>query len=131
MELQSNAMIARIKAREKMLSHIDPINGERLRGLKLHNTQASKRKTTWADRELENISKINNGNAMRTMMSTKHPRGWLWSDKGLRVGNKVRCVQALSSTLPTMINNTRGHTDMEEKHCRKCRSEAEDGQHFI
>ena len=28
------------------------------------------------------------------MMSTKHPRGWLWSDIGLRVGNKVRCVQA-------------------------------------
>ena len=66
MELQSNAMIARKKASEKMLlsndktsqvmaSEIDPINGEQLEGLRLHNVQANKRKTTWAYRDL-NIS---------------------------------------------------------------------------
>ena len=66
MELQSNAMIARKKASEKMLlsndktsqvmaSEIDPINGEQLEGLRLHNVQANKRKTTWAYGDL-NIS---------------------------------------------------------------------------
>ena len=126
MELQLNAMIARKKASKKMLlsndkisqivaSEINPINGECLEGLKLQNAQANKRKTTWTDRKLANISKINNRHAIRTMILIKHPRDWLWSEKGLRVWNKVRCVQALLSTLPTMINKTRGCMDMEEK----------------
>ena len=83
----------------------------------MHNILANKRKTTWAERSLENLTKINNGKAIRTMMPTKHPTGWLWSDKGLRVGNKVRCVQALSSTLPTMINKTKACRSLEEKRC--------------
>ena len=100
MELQCNTMIAWKKASEKMLlshdkvaqtvaSEVDPINGKRLEGLQLHTIQVSKRKTTWINRRLQNISNINNGKAIRTMMSTKHPRGWLWSDIVLRVGNKV------------------------------------------
>ena len=53
--LQSNAMIARKKASEKMLlsndkisevvaPEINPVNGERLEGLKLHDIQTNKRK---------------------------------------------------------------------------------------
>ena len=135
-------MIARKKASEKMLpssdkisqtvaSEIDPMNDERLEGLRLHNLQPNKRKTTWAERRFENLAKINNGKAIGTMVLTKYPRGLLWSDKGLTVRNKVRCVQTLSSTLPTMINKTRGRTDLEEKRCRRCRKEVEDDQHIL
>ena len=64
------------------------------------------------------------------MMLTEHPRGWLWSDWGLlRVRNKVRCIQTLSSTLPTMINKTRRRADLEEKRCRRCRKEIGDSKH--
>ena len=64
------------------------------------------------------------------MIPSKHPRDWLWSDRGLKVGNKIRCIQALSSTLPTKINKTRGRTDMEEKKCRQCHLEIENDQHI-
>ena len=74
-ELQSNTVIARKKASEKMLlssdkisqtvaSEIDPMNDERLEGLRLHNLQPNKRKTTWAERRFENLAKINNGKAI-------------------------------------------------------------------
>ena len=100
-------------------------------GLRLHNILANKRKTTWVERSLENLTNINNGKAIRTMMSTKHPTGWLWSDKRLRVGNKVRCIQALSSTLPTMINKTKACRALEEKRCWRCHKETEDVQHIL
>ena len=111
------------KISQTVIFEIDPINGERLETLRLHNLQANKRKTTWAERRFENLAKINDKNAIRTMMLTKHPRGWLWSEKGLRVRNKVRCVQTLSSTLPRMVSKTRGCTDLEEKQCRRCHKE--------
>lgn len=56
------------------------------------------------------------------MMKFKHTRDWLCLDRGLRTGNKVECIQVLSSTLPTMVNKTRGCTDMIEERCRKCRT---------
>ena len=62
------------------------------------------------------------------MKANKHLRGWLWSDKGLTTRNKVRCVQASSSTLPTMINKTQGCRDLDEKKCYECRKEIEDNQ---
>ena len=135
-------MIARRKVSEKMLlsddkisqivaAEIDPLNGERLEELRLQNIQSSQRKTEWIKRRQEKLSKINNGRAIMTMMKTKYPKEWLWSDRGLKVGNKIRCIQALSSTLPTMINKTRGRSDMEEKRCRQCCSETEDGQHIL
>ena len=139
MEWQSTAMIARKKASEKMLlsddtisqtitTKIDPRNGERLEGLRLHNMQPSQRHAEWIKRREENLNKVNNGRATRTMMQSKHPQDWLWSDRGLKVGNKIRCIQAHSSTLPTKINKTRGRTDMEEKKCRQCHLEIGDDQ---
>ena len=135
-------MIARKKASEKMLlsddtisqaiaTEIDPRNGERLERLRLHNVQPNQRHGEWTKRREERLSKINNGRAIRTMMQSKHPRDWLWSDRGLKVGNKIRCIQALSSTLPIKINKTRGRTDMEEKKCRKCHLKIEDDQHIL
>ena len=65
------------------------------------------------------------------MMLTKHLRGWLWWDRALGVGNKVGYAQALSSTPPTRINKKSGQTDVEEKHCQRCRSEIEDDHHIL
>ena len=88
------------KISQTVIFEIDPINGERLETLRLHNLQANKRKTTWAERRFENLAKINDKNAIRTMMLTKHPRGWLWSEKGIesQKQSKVRPDPIINST---------------------------------
>ena len=111
-------MIAQKKASEKMLlsddmvsetvaTEIDPWNDKCLEGLQLHNMQSSQRHTEWIRRRQERLSKISNRRAITAMMQSKHFRDWLWSNRDLRVGSKIRCIQALPSTLPTKINKTR------------------------
>lgn len=65
-----------------------------------------------------------------TMMESKHSKEWLWSDRVLKVGNKIRCIQALSSTLQFLINKPRGRNNMEENRCQ-CRCEIEDDQQIL
>ena len=72
----------------------------------LQSTQGNQTKSAWSKRKLDDLKGINNSKAIRTMMATKHHRGWLCSDKGVKTRNKVRCIQALSSTVQTMINKT-------------------------
>ena len=99
-ELQSTVMLARKRASEKMLKsddslaqavavEIDPVNGDCLERLRLHNINTSQRKTEWANRRLNRLQKINNGRAITTMTKSKHTRDWLWSDRGLKTRNKV------------------------------------------
>ena len=41
------------------------------------------------------------------MFKSKISRDWLWMDCRLSLGNKIRCIQALSNTTPNQINKMR------------------------
>ena len=57
-------------------------------------------------------------------------RDWIWTKRGLKVGDKIRTIQALSCTLPTKINKTRGNSDISVKRCKYGKS-IEDDTHIL
>ena len=95
------------------------------------NVDKSSNKGEEAMKKLENqIKTQNNGKALLTAMHkrSKHKRSWLWTK---RVKNRRKVARvALSWTLPTKVNNTRGCNDMNMKKCKKCRqNKIEDDAH--
>lgn len=85
---------------------ITPLNEDRLRRL---NLQSINNKKEAAMKTLEaQIEQQNNRKALMTEMRSKRKRSWLWTKRGLTPGNKLRYIQALSGTLPTKVNKTRG-----------------------
>ena len=51
-------------------------------------------------------------------------RDWLWNDRGLAPGDKIRNMQVLSNTTPNQIDKMR-------RRCRQCHEELEDDQHIL
>ena len=97
---------------------ITPLNDERLVRLNLQNIN-NKRETVMKHLETQ-IERQNIGKALMTMIRSKHKRSWLWTKRGLTPGNKLRYMQALSGTLPTKINKTRGKADQETRlYCKE------------
>ena len=66
------------------------------------------------------VKQQNNGTFITTLFKTKTTRTLLWTKRGLMVGDKIRAIQALSCTLSTKVNKTRGNSDMALKKC-KCK----------
>ena len=64
------------------------------------------------------------------MTKSKVKRDWLWSNQGLKVGDKMRAIQALSNTLPMNVNKTQGNPDMNIKKYQ-CRNNIEDDAHIL
>ena len=82
---------------------IDPINRERL--------------SSRCQRE-DRLYNQNNGHFIITTFGSNMTRDWIWTKCGLKVGDKIRAIQALSCTLPTKINKTRGNADISVKRCK-------------
>ena len=109
---------------------ITPLNDQRLVRLNLQNIN-NKREAVMKHLETQ-IERQNNGKALMTMIRSKHKRSWLWTKRGLTPGNKLRYMQALSGTLPTKINKTRGKADPNTKKCKRCNSnKIEDHAHIL
>lgn len=140
-DLTTTTMISRCKATRKMkvstdpvaratADELEPLDEERLTRLNLINEPNMKE--AHMKRLEEQLEKQNNGRAIVTAMSTIHRRTWLWTGRGLKPGNKIRLIQALSSTLPTKVNKTRGNPDRRAKICTRCkRNEIEDDSHIL
>ena len=64
------------------------------------------------------IERQNNGRFMVTTFTSKTSRDWLWTKRGLKVGDKIRAIQALSCSLPTKVNKTRGNPNLTVKRCK-------------
>ena len=64
---------------------IDPINGERLRRLKINSTTTAKEEIH-RQRE-ERIYNQNNGHSIITTFGSKMRRDWIWTKHGLKVGD--------------------------------------------
>ena len=64
------------------------------------------------------------------MTKSKVKRDWLWSNQGLKVGDKMRAIQALSNTLTMNVNKTQGNPDMNIKKYQ-CRNNIEDDAHIL
>lgn len=62
---------------------------------------------------------------------SKVSRDWIWTDRGLKPGDKIRCLQAFSNTTPNIINKTRGESDMQLRKCRQCKEELDDDKHIL
>lgn len=70
---------------------------ERLVRLGLQNID--NKKEGMMKRRVKTLEKQNNGKALTTMLSSKHKRSWLWLQRRLTPGNKIRLIQAPSGTL--------------------------------
>ena len=138
-DLVTTTMISTSKASTKMKTSTDrivrytfdlitPLNDKRLVRLDLRNNQ----KKEEVRKPLEkNIEFQNNGKALMTAIQSKHECSWLRTKRGLTLGNKLKLIQALSVTLPTKINKTRGIKDLNVKRCSRCRSmKIEDGRTY-
>ena len=125
----------KMKTLNDMIAHytgdiITPLNEDRLRRL---NLQSINNKKEAAMKMLEaQIEQQNNRKALMTEMRSKRKRSWLWTKRGLTPGNKLRYIQALSGTLPTKVNKTRGMNDLNMKKCKRCKSnKVEDDTHIL
>ena len=107
---------------------IDPINGERLQRLSIINTSTAKKEVR--RQRKERLSKQNNGHLIVTTFASKTSKDWIWTKRGLKVGYKIRAIQALSCSLLTKVNKTRGNKDLSAKQC-KCRKSIENDAHIL
>ena len=85
--------------------------------------------------DVENKTKvrnITNGEALLTMVDANTTkRNWMWRSGNLATGEKIQCWRALSGTIPTKINKTRGNADQSRKKCRWCKQTAETDMHIL
>ena len=127
---KASTMVSEDNAAQFAGERINPTNEERL--IKLNLLQYGNKKEEIMKRYEQDIITQNNGRARLTMINSRHKRSWLWNERGLKPGNKLRLIQALSGTLPTMVNKTRGRDNLEEKKCKRCKSGAtEDDAHIL
>ena len=132
-DLTTIVMASRTKATTKMMTskdaaaqftgeQLNPTNEERL--IRLNLLQYTNKKEETMKRYEQDLEKQNNRKSRTTMLKSTHKRSWIWGNRGLKSGSKLRLIQALSGTLPTMINKTRGRGNLDEKRCKRCRSGA-------
>ena len=140
-DLATSTMVSRAKASTKMKTSSDPaaraaadkqnpIDEDRVARLNLG--LSSNRKEAHQKKLEGELERLNNGRALLTVLRSNHRRHWIWSKRGLAPGNKLRLLPALSGTLPTKVNKTRGSPDRESKICKRCRlGEVEDDAHIL
>ena len=132
-DLTTIVIASRTKATTKMMTskdaaaqftgeQLNPTNEERL--IRLNLLQYTNKKEETMKRYEQDLEKQNNRKSRTTMLKSTHKRSWIWGNRGLKPGSKLRLIQALSGTLPTMINKTRGRGNLDEKICKRCRSGA-------
>ena len=140
--LLKTVMISRKKASEKMKldedpiarqvrDRINPLNGERLQRIGITGNNWLRIKEEQKKQEERVIARHNNGRAILTMFDSKISRDWIWIERGLSPGDKIRCIQALSNTTPNRMNKTRGETEILKRKCRQCKTEIEDDHHIL
>ena len=110
--------------------HLNLHNEQQVQRLNLPNS-ANVKEAIYQQME-DRLGKMNNGKSLVTMLRSHHKRQWIWTKRGLTPGNKLHYIQALSGTLPTKINKTRGIQDRQLKICKRCNSgEVEDDVHIL
>ena len=135
-------MISRKKASEKMKldddpiarevgDKIDPLNGKRLQRIGITGNNWLRIKEEQKKQSEIVIARKNNGRANLTKFDSKISRDWIWTERGLSPGDKIRCIQALSNTTPNRMNKTRGETDIFKRKCRQCKTEIENDHHIL
>lgn len=112
-------------SKDKITQHtgdaLTSITNKRLIRLDLQNPtnkreEVMKRKREEVMKRLEDqLGCQNNEKALVTSLKSRHKRIWLWTQRGLKPGEKLRYLQALSGMLPTKVNKTRGSTDMRKR----------------
>ena len=139
-DLLTTTMITRAKATAKIKISKDkiaqytgdaltPMYKERLVCLELQNSTNKREVIKRLEKQLECQ---NNGKALVTPLKSKHKRSWLWTQRGLKLGEKLRFTQALSETLPTKVNKTRGREDTRAKICKRSQmNQVEDDGHIL
>ena len=106
--LLKTVMISRKKASEKMKldedpiarqvrDRINPLNGERLQRIGITGNNWLRIKEEQKKQEERVIARHNKGRAILTMFDSKISRDWIWIERGLSPGDKIRCIQALSN----------------------------------
>ena len=104
-------------SKDKITKHtgdaLTPITNKRLIRLDLQNP-TNKREEVMKRLE-DQLGCQNNEKALVTSLKSRHKRIWLWTQRGLKPGEKLRYLQALSGMLPTKVNKTRGSTDMRKR----------------
>ena len=65
------------------------------------------------------------------MFGSKVARDWIWTERGLSPGDKLRCIQAKINSTASMNNKHRGDSDMNKRRCRLCRDGIEDDAHIL
>ena len=79
----------------------------------------------------ENLGRNTNGSALKTIAtSNSFRRAWMM-DANLKSGNKILIWKAMSGTIPTKINLTRGMPDQALKKCRRCGNTPETDGHIL
>lgn len=122
--LLTTTMITRTKSttkmkisKDKITQHtgdaLTPITNKRLIRLDLQNP-TNKREEVMKRLE-DQLGCQNNEKALVTSLKSRHKRIWLWTQRGLKPGEKLRYLQALSGMLPTKVNKKRGSTDMRKR----------------
>lgn len=90
-------------------------------------------KTHWERMREEQWSNVTNGRALTTMTKSVVKRDWLWHAKKIPSKKRIRCLQFLSGTLPTRLNENRGRNteNKEIRRCRKCKKTTETDLHVL
>ena len=135
-DLAKRTMITQLKATTKMKmltdkaaritgNQLNPHSEQQVQRLRLPNSINIKE-------AVYQMKRMNNGESLVTMLQSHHKRQWIWTKRGLTPGNKLRYIQALSGSLPTKVNKTRGIQERQTKICTQCKSrEIEDGMHIL
>ena len=132
----------RKKASEKMSTSSDEVSARigiqlddknriSLERINNQSVETTKLKQHWEEKRLLALKTVLNGNALITMTNSVVKRTWLWTDRFLDGRSRTRCLQMLSGTIPTRINQTRGVQERDCKMCRRCKATAETDMHIL
>ena len=125
-----------MRSEDKIASEIGMILNEKsdadLRRLQVDHLDHSARKIYWEEERKERWSKRINGRALTTMTLSTVPRDWIWYADKIPSWKRLRCLQMLSGTIPTRINENRGNPrNPELRKCRACKLTAETDLHIL
>ena len=140
----TNLIVAcRKKASENMLKSEDKIASDigmklsvrhdaDLRRLKVDHLNHLSRKVHWESERKEKWSRRINGTALTTMTLSTVKREWIWYADNIPSWKRLRCLQMLSGTIPTRINENRGNPrNPDLRKCRACKGTAETDMHIL
>ena len=140
-DLEKRTMITRLKATTKMKlstdeaartigDQLNPHNEQQVQRMRLPNSINIK-EAVYQQME-DRLKRMNNRKSLVTMLQSHHKRQWIRTKRGLTPGNKLRYIQALSGSLPTKVNKTRGIQERQTKICRRCKlREIEDDMNIL